>query len=105
MRRIKQRNRISKAYRVAHARLMSILYEEDPDGMGATVGAPEDEYAQPATLLMIALNDASTPEKARRAVTDMYPDATEKLLTDALEVWRAFRASTSTSGNPHKAPG
>ncbi len=46
---------LSRAYQDFNRRLMTILYEEDPAGVGSSVGAPEDEYAAEAAELVVRL--------------------------------------------------
>jgi hypothetical protein len=49
-----------KAWTILNRELARVLYEYDPEGIGATVGAPEDEYDQISIDLIRALRDRPT---------------------------------------------
>jgi hypothetical protein len=97
MKRERRQDRLKAAYAAAHQRLTSILYRVDPEGMGRSVGAPDDEYSHVATRLMTGLKDAATVEDVRAAITAMYLDAADELIDQVLEVWHDFRAKTASA--------
>jgi hypothetical protein len=46
---------LASAYKVLCEELSATLYDEDPAGMGSTVGAPRDEYDGQAARIAAAL--------------------------------------------------
>jgi hypothetical protein len=96
MSRERRQDRLKAAYGDAHQRLMRVLYIADPEHMGRSVGAPEDEYSDVATRLMTSLRGATTADQARAATLAMYPNATEDLIKEVTEVWRVFSETTAT---------
>ena len=96
MKRERRQDRLRAAYSAAHERLTMVLYSVDPEGIGRSVGAPEDEYSQVATRLMTALGTAATDGHVRAATAAIYPDATHDLIHQVIDVWRDFRAKTAS---------
>ena len=70
-----------------HGALMEILYRHDPDGMGASVGAPDDEYFDAATTLMRALRDRPSEDGPGEVVLEVWPQASPEMLADIEAAW------------------
>lgn len=66
----------------------AVLYDADPDGMGATVGAPADEYDDIATRIISALSRAPEGTAPERIVRNFYRDRGIAFHVAAL--WFAF---------------
>jgi hypothetical protein len=79
------RNKQALAYHRFRDKLMTILYEEDPGGMGSTVGAPLDEYAQEASMLAPRLRDAAVSREVRLILEDMFVDNVSDSLASRVE--------------------
>ena len=79
----------TKWWRSTHAALMRLLYEQDPDAMGASVLSPEDEYYDLAVQLMRALNGRTSAGNIQRAVTDIWPNASVEMLGEVTKIWQA----------------
>ncbi len=82
--------RLSAAYTTLHAKLSEILYNEDPDGMGVTVGAPDDEYSREASNLIRWLQDVRERDAAATVVQEMFPAARDSLVDKVFEAWTGF---------------
>jgi hypothetical protein len=54
-----QKDAMLAAYKQFHKELSEALYDEDPGGMGSSVGAPMDEYDGEAAKLAASLRDSS----------------------------------------------
>jgi len=76
----RQRTRI---WREVVARISASLYEWDPYGMGASVGAPRDEYEAAATGLVSKLDRIRQRPDFDQAARDAFPDAPD----DVVEEW------------------
>jgi hypothetical protein len=83
------RNKQALAYQRFRDKLMTILYEEDPGGMGSTVGAPLDEYAQEASRLVPRLRVAAASQEVRLILEDMFHNNVSDSLASRVE--RALR--------------
>ena len=81
---------LSSAYAELRGRLMAVLYEVDPAGMGSQVGAPMDEYSEEATRLIPRLRTARTREDVQRVLSDMFPAPSERLISLVYAEWAAF---------------
>lgn len=87
-----RRRRVQAAYEEAAAQLMEILYEQDPDGVGATVSAPVDEYGEEAARLMVALRGAETEADVRQVLTARFDGVSDRLVAQIHESWMEFRS-------------
>lgn len=76
-----------KAWRAVVTRFEALLYEHDPDGMGASVGAPLDEYSDVAASLVRALRDRPTEDEFADTVRSIVPSARQTLTSDLELVW------------------
>ena len=70
--------------------LSSVLYAHDPDGMGSTVSAPEDEYDGPAASMLASLKDGDA-RADERYVRGMYPEASDRLVAECSATLSRFR--------------
>lgn len=79
----------SKWWRTTHSALVRALYEHDPDGMGATVMSPEDEYYDLGFRLFRELSGARDTEEIRDAVLRIWPDSQEEMIDEIERIWRS----------------
>ncbi len=70
-----------------HGALMEVLYRHDPDGMGSSVGAPDDEYSDVATGLMRQLLDRVATANAQQVALERWPAASPEMLADIEAAW------------------
>lgn len=89
MHRVRQKV-LATSYRTFHNRVMKLLYEADPGGMGSTVGAPADEYSEEATKLIAGLKRAKTIGEVRRLVVSMFPESNEELVSKIYSLWAEY---------------
>jgi hypothetical protein len=82
-----RRAELRLAYDDTKARLMEILYEEDPDGMGSTIGAPLDEYSAEVAHLMVALRGAETESEVKDVLTRSFEHVSDRLVLRVHETW------------------
>ena len=82
--------RLSKAYTKLHAQLCEIFYNEDPDGMGVSAGAPDDEYSPEVSNLIPRLRDLSDREAVARVVREIFPKASDSLTDQVFDAWTSF---------------
>jgi hypothetical protein len=66
--------------------LAKVLYARDPYSMGASIGAPEDEYVPIAERLMPLLGKATTREEFAQLLS--VQDMDDERLAD--DVWQIF---------------
>jgi hypothetical protein len=64
-----------------------LLYDHDPDGMGATVGAPVDEYSDMATRLIRALRDSEFGVGSVEVIRGVIPTAKLELIAEIESAW------------------
>jgi hypothetical protein len=69
-------------------RIAAALYESDPEGMGASVGAPHDEYADVARAVIRALRDRQPEQPFGDAVTSVLPSANSELISELEHIWQ-----------------
>ena len=74
------------------SRLEWLLYDCDPDGMGASVGAPLDEYADVAISVMRALRDRKPDQAVSEAVWAVVPGASAALIENIERAWDEYEA-------------
>jgi hypothetical protein len=88
---------LKSAYKELSEELSAILYDEDPAGMGSTVGAPRDEYDGLAARIAVALRGVRSREK----VTSYLEESLGKCSTDLVEridkALAKFRLKTQTA--------
>ena len=85
------------AYADALRVISALLYQYDPNGMGASVFAPDDEYDSHAARL---LSDSREIEDVVSFAQSAFPDAEPALRVAVAAAIRLFRAaSTNTSGH------
>ena len=85
-------DRVSNAYTSLHARLCEVLYDEDPDGVGASALSPDDEYSPYVTRLIVQLKDLRDRDEVASAVRAMFgTETTESLVEAVFDAWSRFR--------------
>jgi hypothetical protein len=93
--------RFSKAYRELHDTLSTVLWEEDPDGLGITIGSPNDEYDDYSTKLIVELSKNS--EDVSAVLSEWFGERlTEPLVERVTSAWAAYekaRAETPTQAS------
>lgn len=94
-----RRAALKKAYQDAHTRLMSVLYTCDPYGAGEAAGAPDDEYEEEATALMVNLRGRRTRADVATAVAETIPGANEALVDAVSDEWMRFLRRTERPDN------
>jgi hypothetical protein len=77
---------LTRQYSEWRDQLTRVLYERDPYAMGASIGAPEDEYAPIAERLMPRLSRATTRAECASILEDN--EMHDSLLVG--EVWAIF---------------
>ena len=75
----------------------ALLYSFDPEGMGSTVFAPEDEYEVPAQRLVAAASDASDLQALVRQRFGTASDQLVNALVAALELYFGDRRQEGTA--------
>jgi hypothetical protein len=78
---------VTAAYLRLIQRFMAILYEEDPEGFGSTIGAPRDEYSNEAAKLAAELRQNQGNIHAALAV---WPSSSERLIERITSAWDEF---------------
>jgi len=66
---------------------MDVLYRLDPDGMGSSVGAPDDEYFDVAIVLMRQLLDRGATANTQQVALERWPAASPEMLADIEAAW------------------
>lgn len=79
------------AWSEAQHALSHILYEHDPEGMGSTVGAPEDEYDDGAIALLRRLGQLES-QSMPSLVYEFWPTASDELVDALAEAWNRYEA-------------
>jgi hypothetical protein len=99
MRRTTNRQR-TLAYKRLHEYLVRLLYVDDPDLMGLSVGAPPDEYSQEAAILIAMLSSAKSEEEVATKVGEIFPSGSRELVDSITRAWLRFLAA----GEPKDPP-
>jgi len=99
------KRRMSKAYLALHREVSAALYEEDPEGFGATIGSPADEYDTEAARVIAALSKMEGD--VRTALDSMLTRPTKRLVERIAKAWHETegrRLATSHPGFALNAP-
>lgn len=72
-------------------KIMRILYDVDPEGIGSSIDAPFDEYRDLATLLVPRLSRAKTPSEADEEIRKLVPTAEPALIEALLAAQQEFK--------------
>lgn len=70
--------------------ISALLYAYDPDGMGISVGSPEDEYDGPAARLIVEFTKVEGREAVIQRFRSLHPNASSALseaVASALELY------------------
>jgi len=73
----------------------ALLYSFDPQGMGSTVFAPEDEYDDPARRLVA---QSATALDLRQLIRSHYGDSSDQMMTALVASLELYRAAPATGG-------
>ncbi len=77
---------LARGWSDAHSRLSALLYERDPEGMGASVFAPRDEYDDVATRLLRAVLRRPAGLAEADVVVNVLPSAWPDLVAEIVEI-------------------
>lgn len=80
----------TEAWHALVATLERLLYDHDPDGMGASVSAPLDEYHDVAIAVIRALRDREEVRSVEDAILEVVPNAGADLLSNIERAWRDY---------------
>lgn len=80
----------SQAWQGLRDDLSRALYEYDPEGMGSSVGAPDDEYDGGAIDLIRGLQGQRSRESVAQVVRGLWPEATDELVTVVEQTWHEY---------------
>jgi hypothetical protein len=73
-----------------HDELSRGLYEHDPESMGSSVGAPDNEYDDDAIELIRGLAQRRSTGSVTGVVRDLWPEAGDDLVASAEQAWRRY---------------
>jgi len=82
------------AWSQLRSRLEVLLYDYDPDGMGASVGAPLDEYADVAISVIRTLRDREPDQPVSDAVWEAVPGASLDLIEEIAKAWGEYHTGS-----------
>jgi hypothetical protein len=85
------KRRMTKANLALHGEVSAVLYEDDPEGFGATIGAPLDEYDTIAARLIAAIRDLDGDVPA--AANSMYSSLSEASVDRITRAWQTYEAT------------
>jgi len=74
-------------WRRTQAAMMEILYRHDPDGIGSSVGAPDDEYFDAVTDLAQRLLKVEPGGDPQVAVLAQWPHAHPRMVEELVRQW------------------
>lgn len=89
-----RRNKLTRAYEALRQELQAILYEEDPEGMGSSVGAPPDEYAEEAAALIPMLQGSASEGEIAAVLHKKFGSAQRALVERVHRAWSQFLEQT-----------
>ena len=92
----KSKRELVQAYRALCNELSGILYEEDPAGIGKSIGTPDDEYDSEAADLASALKDATSREQIERVVLQTFRATSPALVARVERAVTQFRMKTAS---------
>ena len=76
----------ARVWRDALTALETLLYTRDPEGMGESVGAPHDEYADVAARLLREVTRKPAESSSHDVVADVLPTAWPGLVDEILTI-------------------
>lgn len=85
-----RKKRLSSAYSTLYEKLLNILYDEDPEGMGVAAGAPDDEYSPEVSKLIPRLQRTAGRDAVAGVVLEMFPAASDSLINEVSDAWARF---------------
>jgi len=95
---------LSDAYHQLQTEITTALYNADPEGMGRSVGAPEDEYSGAAATLCSRLKGAISRGDVRRALETIFGAdlVRDDLVAQVYAAWDAFSRRFGTETPPRR---
>ena len=100
-----QRERqLSDAYGQLHREITTALYNANPESMGRSVGAPEDEYSGVATMLCSRLRGATSRDDVRRVLETIFGAdlVRHDFVAHVYAAWDAFSRRFGTETPPRR---
>ena len=85
----------AQAWQDACNRLSALLYESDPEGMGADVGAPLDEYDDIAARLLREATRRPAGQALTTCVEQSVPTAWPDLVANLADVIDAYERASA----------
>src|SRR3712207_3896932 len=82
------KRRMSKAYLALHQEISEALYEEDPEGFGASIESPRDEYDGEAAGLIASLRQLNGDVQA--ALAQNFSHVPDPLIGRVERAWREY---------------
>lgn len=73
---------------------MKVLYEEDPQGFGISIGAPADEYSAQASELLVELSRMGRDDEIESLIRREFPEASGSLVNQLSEIWRDYSVAS-----------
>lgn len=87
--------RAAQTWQEACGRISAVLYESDPEGMGADVGAPLDEYDDIAARLLREAIRRPAGQALATCVEESVPTAWPELVAQLVEVIEAYERASA----------
>jgi hypothetical protein len=81
---------MASAYKSFCRELSTHLYDEDPAGIGSSIGAPADEYDSLATRLAVSLRNATAEAEIRSCIEELLGSSSERLVDLVAKSIEAF---------------
>jgi hypothetical protein len=88
---------LAAAYERFHGELSSLLYEIDPASMGASIGAPKDEYDGMAARLAAALKDLKHDTEVDALLFQILGVRDQTLVAGVAKALRRFKLDAETA--------
>lgn len=92
---------LTPAYKELCKELSASLYNEDPAGMGTTVGAPGDEYDGEAARIAAALRNIRSREEIGAYLKQTYGKCSGALIDQVEGALIRFRTKSETATQEH----
>lgn len=87
---VRSKDACSHAWEELRDELSRALYEYDPESMGSSVGAPDDEYEEGATDLIRGLRQRRSTGLVAEVVRDLWPEAGNDLIAAVEQAWHRY---------------
>lgn len=87
---VRSKDARSHSWEELREELSRALYEYDPESMGSSVGAPDDEYDEGATQLIRDLRRWRSTGLVAQVVRDLWPEASDDLVAAVDQAWHRY---------------